>query len=283
MKGLITVVVIAIIALILLPSFFFTVDQTQYAVVLRFGEITKVVTEPGLHTKTPFIENVIKFDKRIQTYDVPAERIFTQDKKTLLVDTYALWRVNDPQKFLETVKTFAQANNRIDDIVYSVLRNRFGKLEYDTIISAERGSILQDITDLAAIEMKSFGIDIVAVRVKRADLPDENENAVYNRMKSEREQEAAQIRAEGEKAARELRATADKTVTITLAEAQRDAEILRGTGDASALAIYAEAFSADPDFYEFWKRLNVYDNTLNDAQFILSPQMDFIKKLTEGK
>lgn len=283
MKGLITVVVIAIIALILLPSFFFTVDQTQYAVVLRFGEITKVVTEPGLHTKTPFIENAIKFDKRIQTYDVPAERIFTQDKKTLLVDTYALWRVNDPQKFLETVKTFAQANNRIDDIVYSVLRNRFGKLEYDTIISAERGSILQDITDLAAIEMKSFGIDIVAVRVKRADLPDENENAVYNRMKSEREQEAAQIRAEGEKAARELRATADKTVTITLAEAQRDAEILRGTGDASALAIYAEAFSADPDFYEFWKRLNVYDNTLNDAQFILSPQMDFIKKLTEGK
>ena len=283
MKGLIATAVVVIIALILIPTFFFTVDQTQYAVVLKFGEITKVIVDPGLHTKTPFIENVIKYDKRIQTYDVPAERIFTQDKKTLLVDTYALWRINDPQKFLETVKTFNQATNRIDDIVYSILRNSFGKLEYDTIISAERGAILEEVTRLAQVEMKSFGIDMVAVRVKRADLPDENELAVFNRMKSEREQEAAQIRAEGDKAARELRADADKTVTITLAEAKKDSEILRGTGDASALAIYAEAFSMDPDFYEFWKRLEVYDNTLNNANFVLSPDMDFIKKLSEGK
>jgi membrane protease subunit HflC len=282
MKAIITIVILAIIALILVPEFFYIVDQTEQAVVLRFGEIKEVSTEPGLHTKQPFVDKVVRFDKRLQIYDVPAERIFTKDKKTLLVDTIAVWKIVDPEKFVKTMKSVDLALTRIDDVVYSIVRNTFGKLQFDEVISG-RGAVLEEVTLAAAEEMKDYGILIVSVRVKRAVLPDENKNAVFNRMKSERYQEAALIRAEGEKEANMIRAEADKLKVIALAEAQKKAEIIKGTAEASALRIYAEAFSDDPEFYEFWKRLVVYEETLPDSKFILSPDMSFIEKLMKGE
>ncbi len=282
-KFIIPVAIIVVIAAILLPSFFFIIDETEQAVVLRFGEIQKSVTEAGLYTKTPFIDNVRKFDKRIQIYDVDAERIYSKDKKTILTDTFALWRIVDPRKFIETMKSEQIALTRIDDVVYSHVRNTFGKLDYDDIISGKRTDVLDEITTLAAYDMKDFGIEIISVRVKRADLPDENRNAVFERMKSERIQEASLIRAEGNREAQKLRAEADKEAQIMIATAQKKADIIIGTGDAEAVAVYADAYNRDPDFYEFMKRLEVYEMTLADANYILGPSMDFIDKLSRGE
>lgn len=282
-KFIIPVAILVVIAVILLPSFFFIIDETEQAVVLRFGEIQKSVTEAGLYTKTPFIDNVRKFDKRIQIYDVDAERIYSKDKKTILTDTFALWRIVDPRKFIETMKSEQIALTRIDDVVYSHVRNTFGKLDYDDIISGKRTDVLDEITTLAANDMKDFGIEIISVRVKRADLPDENRNAVFERMKSERIQEASLIRAEGNREAQKLRAEADKEAQIMIATAQKEADIIIGTGDARALAVYADAYNRDPDFYEFMKRLEVYEKTLADANYILGPSMDFIDKLSRGE
>ena len=282
-KWIIPIAVVAILVLVLLPSFFFTIDETEQAVLLRFGEIRKSITEPGLYLKTPFVDTVRKFDKRLQIYDVDAERIYSRDKKTILMDTYALWKIVDPQKFIETMKSEQIALTRIDDVVYSNVRNAFGKLDFDDIISGQRKDVLDEITRLSARDMADFGLEIVAVRVKRADLPDENRNAVFNRMKSERIQEASLIRAEGDREARKLMAEADKQAQILIAEAQKEADIIIGTGDASALAIYAEAYNQDPSFYEFMKRLEVYEGTLIDGKYILGPSMEFIDKLLRGE
>ncbi|HNR79052.1 MAG TPA: protease modulator HflC [Mesotoga infera] len=282
-KWIIPIAVVAILILVLLPSFFFTIDETEQAVVLRFGEIRNSITEPGLYLKTPFVDTVRKFDKRLQIYDVDAERIYSRDKKTILMDTYALWKIVDPQKFIETMKSEQIALTRIDDVVYSNVRNAFGKLDFDDIISGQRKDVLDEITRLSARDMADFGLEIVAVRVKRADLPDENRNAVFNRMKSERIQEASLIRAEGDREARKLMAEADKQAQILIAEAQKEADIIIGTGDASALAIYAEAYNQDPSFYEFMKRLEVYEGTLIDGKYILGPSMEFIDKLLRGE
>lgn len=282
-KFIIPIAIVVIVAAVVLPSFFFILDETEQAVVLRFGEIRESITEAGLYTKTPFIDSVRKFDKRIQIYDVDAERIYSRDKKTILTDTFALWRIVDPRSFVETMKSEQIALTRIDDIVYSHVRNTFGKLDYDDIISGQRTDVLDEITKLAANDMKDFGIEIISVRVKRADLPDENRNAVFERMKSERMQEASLIRAEGNREAQKLRAEADKEAQIMMATAQKEADIIIGMGDAQALTIYADAYNRDPDFYEFMKRLEVYEETLADANYILGPSMDFIDKFSRGE
>jgi membrane protease subunit HflC len=196
------------------------------------------------------------------------------------MDTYALWKIVDPRRFIETMKSEQIALTRIDDVVYSHVRNTFGKLDFDDIISGSRTDVLDEITRLSANDLKDFGLEIVTVRVKRADLPDENRNAVFNRMRSERIQEASLIRAEGDREARKIRAEAAKEAQIIIATAQQEADIIIGTGDASALTIYADAFNQDPEFYEFLRRLEVYANTLGDGKFILGPSMDFIDKLT---
>lgn len=283
MKLLITLVVIIVLALIILPGFFYFVDEVEQAVVLRFGDIVQVSTEPGLYTKTPFIDNVVKFDKRIQLYDISAERIYTEDKKTLIVDTFALWRIVDPVEFVKTMRTVKNALTRIDDVVYSTVRDTFGEKSFDEIVSKNRIQTLERVTEMSRNEMKQFGLEILAVRVKKADLPEENKNAVFNRMASERNQEAARIRAEGEKEAAIIRAEADKKSTLIVAEANRKAEILKGTGDASALTIYAEAYSEDEDFYKFWKSLSVYESTLKGSKFILDTRMDLIESFITGK
>ncbi|KUK93151.1 MAG: Membrane protease subunit, stomatin/prohibitin [Thermotogales bacterium 46_20] len=278
MKLLITALVVFVFVLIMLSSFLFTVDETEHVVVQRFGEIRRVIDEPGLYFKQPFIENITRFDKRIQLYDIPTERIYTMDKKTLLVDTYAMWRIEDAELFVMTMRTVNNALTRLDDVVYSNVRNVFGKVDFDDIISEKRSELLEIVTDQARAEVKQFGIDLVSVRVKRADLPDENKEAVFERMRSERIREAGLIRAEGEREATEIRAEADKEAQLIIAEATKQAQILRGQGDADALTIFASAYSQDPEFFEFLKRMEVYETSLIDSVFVLTPEMEFIER-----
>ncbi|QTA38400.1 protease modulator HflC [Thermosipho ferrireducens] len=273
---LITTIVIIVIALIILSLSIFIIDQTEQAVVLRFGEIINTYSEAGIHFKTPFIDNVKKFEKRILLYDIEPEKIITEDKKTLIIDTYALWKIANPQKFIETMRTKALAESRIDDIVYSHIRNVFAKHTFDEIISDRREEFLREVTKLSREDLKDFGIEVVDVRVKHADLPNENIRAVYERMKAERYSIAAQIRAEGQKEAQKIRAEADKKATVILAEAQSKAEQLKGIGEASSTRIYAEAYQQDPEFFEFWRSLSSYNDIFKNGTVILG-DMEILK------
>ncbi|PLV57196.1 protease modulator HflC [Thermotoga sp. SG1] len=272
------VIIFVIAGAILLFSSFYVLDQTQQAVVLRFGKIVSVETEPGLHFKQPFVDNVARFDKRILLYDIEPEKIIATDKKTLVIDTYVLWRIKDPETFIKSLKSVKLALPRIDDVVYSHVRNIFAKVNFDEIISEKREDLLKEVTELSREDLKDFGIEVVDVRVKHADLPAENEKAVYDRMKAERYSIAAQIRAEGEKEARKIRAEADKTAKILLAEAQSKAEQIKGTGEASAVKIYAEVFSKDKDFYEFWRTMEVY-RSVEGGVLIVGDELDALKYL----
>ncbi|KHC95486.1 MULTISPECIES: protease modulator HflC [unclassified Thermotoga] len=246
--------------------------------VLRFGKIVAVETEPGLHFKQPFVDNVVRFDKRILLYDIEPEKIIAADKKTLVIDTYVLWRIKDAEAFIKSLKSVKLALPRIDDVVYSHVRNIFAKANFDEIISEKREDLLREVTALSREDLKDFGIEVVDVRVKHADLPAENEKAVYERMKAERYSIAAQIRAEGEKEARKIRAEADKTAKVLIAEAQSKAEQIKGTGEASAVKIYAEVFSKDKDFYEFWRTMEVY-RSIEKGILIIGDELDALKYL----
>ena len=276
-------VFIAVAVLILLFTSMFVLDQTQQAVVLRFGKIVRVVKEPGLHFKQPFVDNVVKFEKRMLIYDIEPEKIITADKKTLIIDTYTLWKIKDPRKFMESFKSVRLALPRIDDIVYSHIRDVFAKGTFEEIVSEKREEFLNKVTKLCKRDLDEFGVEVVDVRVKHADLPPENTQAVYNRMKEERYSIAAQIRAEGQKEAQKIRAEADKKVKVILAQAYSEAEKIKGTGDASAVSIYAQSFSKDPDFYEFWRTMELYRDSLKDAVIIAGEDAEVLKFMIKGK
>ncbi len=276
---LISVVVVIVILLAYASTAVFIVDQTKQAVVLRFGKIVKVVREPGVHFKQPFVDNVITFEKRILLYDIEPEKIITADKKTLVIDTYALWRIKDPEKFLKSMRSISLAQTRIDDIVYSHIRDVFAKGSFEEVVSQKREEFLEEVSELCRRDLEPFGIEIVDVRVKHADFPEENTKAVYNRMKAERYSIAAKIRAEGEMEASKIKAEADKKVKLILAKAQEMAEIIKGTGEASAVKVYAEAFSKDPDFYEFWKKMELYSESLKGGKFILGKDVNFLDEM----
>lgn len=276
-------VFIAVAVLILLFTSMFVLDQTQQAVVLRFGKIVRVVKEPGLHFKQPFVDNVVKFEKRMLIYDIEPEKIITADKKTLIIDTYTLWKIKDPRKFMESFKSVRLALPRIDDIVYSHIRDVFAKGTFEEIVSEKREEFLDKVTKLCKRDLDEFGVEVVDVRVKHADLPPENTQAVYNRMKEERYSIAAQIRAEGQKEAQKIRAEADKKVKVILAQAYSEAEKIKGTGDASAVSIYAQSFSKDPDFYEFWRTMELYRDSLKDAVIIAGEDAEILKFMIKEK
>jgi len=276
-------VFIAVAVLILLFTSMFILDQTQQAVVLRFGKVVRVVKDPGLHFKQPFVDNVVKFEKRMLIYDIEPEKIITADKKTLIVDTYTLWKIKDPRKFMESFKSVRLALPRIDDIVYSHIRDVFAKGTFEEIVSEKREEFLNKVTKLCKRDLDEFGVEVVDVRVKHADLPPENTQAVYNRMKEERYSIAAQIRAEGQKEAQKIRAEADKKVKVILAQAYSEAEKIKGTGDASAVSIYAQSFSKDPDFYEFWRTMELYRDSLKDAVIIAGEDAEVLKFMIKEK
>jgi membrane protease subunit HflC len=275
---IVTVAIVSILAIVFLVLSLFIVDQTQYAIVLRFGQIRKVISEPGLYTRTPFVDNVVRLSKRYYIYDIPVEKIITLDKKTLLVDSYAIWRIYDPKKFLESVRTVSLALSRIDDVVYSGLRNTLAKLEFDDIVTGER-QYLGDITEFARKNLVEFGIEIRDVRIKHTDLPKENQQAVFERMKSERQSIAALIRAEGQKEAQKIRSEADKQATIIRAQAMSEAERIKGSGEASATRIYAEAFSKDYEFYKLLRTLESYKNIIPNSVVIVGEDLSILEQM----
>ncbi len=275
---IVTVVIVSISAIVFVTLSLFIVDQTQYAIVLRFGQIRKIISEPGLYVRTPFIDNVVRLSKRYYIYDIPVEKIITLDKKTLLVDSYAIWRIYDPKKFLESVRTVSLALSRIDDAVYSGLRNTLAKLEFDDIVTGERQYLL-DITEFARKNLVEFGIEIRDVRIKHTDLPKENQQAVFERMKSERQSIAALIRAEGQKEAQKIRSEADKQATIIRAQAMSEAERIKGSGEASATRIYAEAFSKDYEFYKLLRTLESYKSIIPNSVVIVGEDLSILEQM----
>ena len=261
-------ILIAIVGL----STVFTVDETRQVVILQFGEPVKIIKTPGLNFKLPAPLQIAQhFDDRLLEYDVPPEEILSKDKKSLIVDNYVRWRIIDPLLFLQTVQTEPIAKTRIDDIVYSELRRELGTHNMSEIITESREIIMEKVTRQSAIATKPYGIEVVDVRLKRVDLPQNNEQSIYRRMQAERIRQANKFRSEGEEESQKIKASTDKDKTIILANAYKEAEEVKGEGEAIAVDIYARAFSKDPDFYEFYRTLETYKIILDKKTTLVLP------------
>jgi len=261
-------ILIAIVGL----STVFTVDETRQVVILQFGEPVRIIKTPGLHFKLPAPLQVAQhFDDRLLEYDVAPEEILSKDKKSLIVDNYVRWRIIDPLLFLQTVQTEPIAKTRIDDIVYSELRRELGTHNMSEIITENRELIMEKVTRESAIATKPYGIEVVDVRLKRVDLPQNNEQSIYRRMQAERIRQANKFRSEGEEESQKIKASTDKDKTIILANAYKEAEEVKGEGEAKAVDIYARAFSKDPDFYEFYRTLETYKIILDKKTTLVLP------------
>ncbi len=248
----------------------FTVREGQTAIRFQFGEIVQSDYKPGLHFKLPLINSVRTFDARVQTLDMEPERFLTVEKKNLLVDSFSKWRVGNAEKFYTSVGgNVFQANQRLDQIIKNGLRGEFSKRTLKEVVSGDRNQIMQILTQTAQQEAKRFGIDVLDVRIKRIDLPNEVSESVYARMRAERERVARDFRSRGKEAAERIRADADRQRTVTLAEAYRDAEITRGEGDAKAAGIYAKAYGKDPEFFRFYRSLHAYRKSFSGSDNIL--------------
>ena len=254
-------VVLFIVAIIISQSLFI-VDERDQAILLQLGRPVAELQTPGLKVKVPFIQNVIYFEKRILSSDAPPQEYLTGDKKRLVVDHVTLWRINDPLLFYKAVRTEEGARARLDDIVFSELRRELATVNFVDVISAQRDTIEVRIAESTALEASRFGIQVVDVRTKRADLPEEVEQSVFDRMRAERQRESALFRAEGEEQANIIRAQADRDSTVIQAEGEREAQRIRGEGEAEAIRVYSEALSQDPEFYAFTRRLQAYEQIL---------------------
>ena len=279
-----TIVLVALgIAFAVWRLVFFTVPQWMQAVVVRLGEPVRTVREPGLYVKIPFVQEVLYFDRRILDYDAQPRELLTVDKQQLVVDNYARFRILDPLQFYRTVRNEAGAQSRLDDILYSNVRETLGRHTLREIVSEKRAELLEQVTKRSDENARSYGIEVIDVRVRRVDLPEKNEQNVFSRMRTERERLAKKFRAEGEEEARKITSGADKDVRILMADARRQADIERGTGDAQAVKIFADAYGRDPGFYEFVRTLEAYRKTLGEGTtLILSPSSEFFRLLKEG-
>ena len=265
-------IVFIILIAIVVMSTVFTVDETKQVVILQFGEPVRIIKMPGLNFKLPAPLQVAQsFDDRLLEYDVPPEEILSKDKKSLIVDNYVRWRITDPLLFLQTVQTQSIAKTRIDDIVYSELRRELGTHNMSEIITENRELIMEEVTRESAIATKPYGIEVVDVRLKRVDLPQNNEQSIYRRMQAERIRQANKFRSEGEEESQKIKASTDKDKTIILANAYKEAEEVKGEGEAKAVDIYARAFSKDPDFYEFYRTLEAYKKILDKKTTLVLP------------
>lgn len=286
-----TYLIVGIGALILLSNTLFVVDQREQAIVLRFGEPVRVINAPGrpgagLKLKFPFWENVIKFDRRNLALESQQEEIITADQQRLVVDAFVRYRISDPLAFYRSLRDERTATDRIERLVNSSLRQVLGSAPQTEIISGGRGRLMQQArTDVARrAEASRFGIQVIDVRIRRADLPAENQPNVFRRMQTSRQQEAARIRAEGEQQKREIIAQADREVTITLAQAQEQGETIRGEGDATRTRIFAQSFGRDPSFAAFWRSMQAYEASLGqgDTTMVLSPDSAFFRYFERG-
>jgi len=286
-KKIILLLGILFTLIVLAYNSLFFVEQRVQSLILQFGEPIRVINEPGLNFKIPLAQNVVKFDKRILLFDNNAEEIIAADKKRLIVDAFVRYKIVDPLKFYQTVRFEAALNNRLGSVVNNSLRAVLGRVPLEAVISDRRELLMKEVSDLVAVRAAQFGISIQEVRIKKADLPSENSEAIYRRMQTERQQEAAQIRAIGEEKARFIRAESEKQKTVLLAEAQRDSDILRGEGDAKKNKILGKAFNKDPDFFAFYRAMQAYSKALTegDTTMVLSPKSDFFEFFgnAEGK
>ena len=280
MRNLVTLAVILIAAVILLQTSCYIVDEREQVVVTEFGQPVRTVQTPGLYFKIPFIQQLHTFDDRLLYSDADPRQIYTQDKKNLIVDNFARWRVADPLKFLVSVQNVSYAQSRLDDIIFSAVREELGQRTLTEIVAESREEIMQKVTDRSRDAALALGIDILDVRIKRADLPLENKANVFERMRAERTRQAKEYRAEGEEIATKIRAQTDLDVTTLTSEAFQKSQLIRGEGDAEALRIYADAFEQDPRFYEFWRTLEAYEKTLGQGTtVVMPPSSDFFKYL----
>jgi modulator of FtsH protease HflC len=257
----------------------FTVQQTEQVLVVRLGEPIRVVTEPGLNFKAPFIDTVISIDKRILDLENPSQEVIAVDRRRLVVDAFARYRIKNALKFYQSIGTIQAANIQLTTLLNGSLRRVLGEVTFIQVVRDEREALMKRIRDQLDQEAASYGIQVVDVRIRRADLPGQNSQAVYQRMQTERQREAAEFRAQGGQKAQEIRSNADREATVIIAEANSTAEQTRGAGDAERNRLFAEAYGKDPDFFAFYRSMTAYENGLKsgDTRFLLRPDSDFFK------
>jgi modulator of FtsH protease HflC len=280
-----TVLIIAGLLVLLVSNSLYVIKQTERGVLLQFGEVVNPDLQPGLHIKIPFVNNVRKFDGRLITVDSQPERFFTQEQKALMVDSYAKFRIKDTEKFYTATNgEMARAMGLLAQRINNGLRNQVAIRTIQEVVSGERDQLMQDLTkELTVVAQESLGVEVVDVRVKKIDLPTDVSESVYQRMNAEREKEAREHRSQGQELAEGIRAAADREVTVLQANAYRDAELVRGEGDATATRIYAEAFTRDPEFYAFTRSLQAYQQSFDGGgdMLLIQPDSEFFRYLKD--
>jgi len=271
--------ILVIVAGIFASSTLYTVRQDQQVLVLQFGKPIRTVTEPGLHYKIPMVQNVQVFDKRVLDFDAQTEEVPTRDQKQLVVNAFARYRIIDPLLFFQTVTSEGGMENRLGNVINANLRAVFGEVELSRLMTQERANLMQVIARRVNDQSKAFGVNVIDVRIKRVDLPEENSQAIFRRMQTQREQEARKIRAEGDAESRRIKADADKQRTIMIANANKQSEILRGEGEAGAQKIYNDAYGRDEDFFDFWVSMDAMRQGLlgSNTRFVGPPDSEFFR------
>jgi modulator of FtsH protease HflC len=277
-SGIVALVALLIVVIVAYASVF-TVDQTEQALVVRFGRPVNVVTEPGLHFKAPFIDTVIAIDNRILDLENPSQEIIASDQKRLVVDAFARYRIKNALRFYQSIGSIQAANIQLTTILNASLRRVLGEVTFIQVVRDEREALMLRIRDQVDKEADNYGIEVVDVRIRRADLPEQNSQAVYQRMQTERQREAAEFRAQGGQKAQEIRSTADREATVIIAEANSTAEKVRGDGDGERNRVFADAYGRDPGFFAFYRSMTAYENGLksSDTRFLLRPDSDFFR------
>ncbi len=281
----IIVIAILLVVLMVVSSSFYVVDQRQMALVIQFGDPVALKTTSGLKFKIPFIQKVVFFDNRIQNLIADTKEVIASDQKTMRVDAFTKYRIVDGLKFYQTVRSEVNFKNRLDSIVESSLRQVLGEVPFQALLSPQRRVLMNKIKELVDAQAQSFGVRVVDVRIMRADLPEESRNAVYNRMRTDREKEAREIRAQGTEESKKIKAIARKEETVILAEARRNADIIKGEGDAQATEVFAKAYSKDPEFYEFYRSMEAYKKTIgkDTDTMLLSSDSKFMRYFKDNK
>ncbi|WP_426958760.1 protease modulator HflC [Muricoccus radiodurans] len=286
MNRLLALGVAAVVVLVIASSALFTVHQTQQVLITQFGQPIRVIQEPGLHVKVPLIQSVIAFDRRLLDFEAPGEEVILGDQRRLNVDSFTRFRVTDPLLFYQTAGAAESGiRGRLSSIVSSALRRVLGNESLLAVLSADRLRIMNEIRDQVNQEARRFGIEVADVRIRRADLPEENTQAILQRMQSERQRVAAEARAEGNEVAARVRAGAERERTVILAEAQSQADLLRGQGEQEAIGIFADAFQRDPEFFQFWRTMQAYREAFGegtDSRLLLTPDSDFFRYFREA-
>jgi membrane protease subunit HflC len=272
----------ALVALLILTQSYFTVSETEQAIVLQFGAVKRIDQTAGLKFKVPFIQDVVIYERRLLDIESPPQEVILSDQRRLVVDAYAVFQIVDPLKFYQAVRTDEGARLRLTSSMNATLRDVLGGTTVTTMLSKDREGVMQAIRAKVNDAARPLGLTVADVRISRANFPESISQSIYGQMNSERQREAAQFRAEGSEQAQQIKAKADREKTVILAEAKRQADIAHGEGDAQATAIYAEAFGRDPEFYAFYRSLDAYKKALggDDTQYVLSPNSDFLRYLT---